>query len=105
MACRDMQRGQDARKHILSHSHLGTAPFVEVWKVDMAVKSSVVDFTDRAASELDRVDAVLLNAGIDTNVFEMADGDESTLTVNVISPFLLALALLRCSRRAPQGSA
>lgn len=60
----------------------------------MAVKSSVVAFAERIASELDRVDAVLLNAGIETNVFETADGDESTLTVNVVSPFLLALALL-----------
>lgn len=66
----------------------------------MAVKSSVVAFAERVTSELDRVDAVLLNAGIDTNVFEMADGDESTLTVNVISPFLLALALLPMLERS-----
>lgn len=91
IVCRDTQKGQHARKDILWHAPVGAAPLFEVWKVYMAVKSSVVAFAERATSELDRVDAVLLNAGIDTNVFEMADGDESTLTVNVISPFLLAL--------------
>jgi len=94
MACRDREKGQEARKAILMNATQGVTPRVEVWEVDMAVKSSVTAFAKSAAQELDRIDAILLNAGIDTNVFAMANGDESTMTVNVISPFLLALALL-----------
>ena len=60
----------------------------------MAVKSSVMAFAKRAASELYRIDAVLLNAGIDTNVFELAEGNESTVTVDVVSTSLLAVAVL-----------
>ena len=94
MACRNEKKGQEARKAILTKTSQKSMPIVEVWNIDMAVKSSVVAFAKRAVAELECIDALLLNAGIDTNVFEMADGDESTLTVNVISTFLLARALL-----------
>ena len=48
----------------------------------------------RRASSLPRLDAVLLNAGIDTLDFSLAENLESTLVVNIVSTFLLALLLL-----------
>lgn len=65
---------------------------VRVCELDMESQQSV----ERFAAQMDalkRLDAVLLNAGIYTPDFILADGHESTLTVNVINAFLLALLL------------
>lgn len=51
------------------------------------------EFCQRA-EKLPRLDAVLENAGLATPVYEEFEGMESTITVNVISTFLLALLLL-----------
>ena len=42
----------------------------------MDLKTSVVVFAKRINTNLRRVDAVLLNVSLDTNVLEMAGGDE-----------------------------
>lgn len=57
----------------------------------MADYSSVKAFSKRMTSELPRLDALLVNAGISTNQYQIAEGLESTLTVNVAAAFLLAL--------------
>ena len=67
---------------------------VEVWPIDMANYSSVLAFGDRACKTLSRLDVVVLNAGLSTNKFELAEGLESTLTINVVSTFLLAQLVL-----------
>jgi NAD(P)-dependent dehydrogenase (short-subunit alcohol dehydrogenase family) len=54
---------------------------------------SVKTFADRA-SKLDRIDVLLENAGIATKHWSISEGYERTITVNVISTFLLALLLL-----------
>lgn len=43
---------------------------------------------------LERVDAIVENAGVATPVFELAEGMEMTVTVNVVSTFLMALLVL-----------
>lgn len=43
---------------------------------------------------LDRLDAFVQNAGILTNIFNVAEGQESTITVNVIGAVLLGLSVL-----------
>lgn len=43
---------------------------------------------------LDRLDIVVENAGIMTDNFTLAEDNESTITVNVTSTFLLAVMLL-----------
>ena len=48
----------------------------------------------KAESELERIDILLENAGIATGAFKLVEGHESTVTVNVISTFLLAFLLL-----------
>jgi len=67
---------------------------VEVWPLDLASYASVKAFAARATKDLDRIDVLLENAAIATNAFKLFEQDESTLTVNVVSTFLLALLLL-----------
>jgi len=66
---------------------------VKAWELEYASYTSVKEFCARAA-QLDRIDAVVLNAGVATRKFEVFEGDESCITVNVISTMLLVLLLL-----------
>jgi len=54
----------------------------------------VLDFGSRCARELDRLDAVIENAGVATRAFRKAEDNELTITTNVISTFLLAYLLM-----------
>ena len=74
---------------------------VEVYELDLSSYASVKAFANRVAG-LDRVDAVVENAGISTNKFSMAEKDESTITVNVVSTMLLALLLLPTLRKSAE---
>lgn len=60
----------------------------------MASYDSVKSFAEKVNRELPRVDALLANAGISTNEYHVAEGLEQTLTVNVVSSFLLCMLLL-----------
>lgn len=51
---------------------------------------------------LPRLDAVILNAGIELFEFSLAEGFETTITVNVISTFLFASLLLPQLRQTPK---
>lgn len=59
----------------------------------MSSYASVISFAERA-SQLPRLDAVLENAGVSPAKFFKDEEDERTITVNVVSTFLLALLLL-----------
>ena len=91
MAVRNLEKGQAAKSSIdASEKRPGVA---EVWELDLANHESVQRFAKRAEG-LKRLDAVSENAAIYTFQFNMVDGNESTMTVNVINTFLLALLLL-----------
>lgn len=92
LAVRSLQKGEDAKKAIENSTGIKTV--VEVWQLDMSSYKSVLDFAARTEKELERLDIALLNAGISAGKFEIFERDESTITVNVVSTFLLALALL-----------
>lgn len=49
---------------------------------------------DTRAGKLERVDAVVMNGSIATERFELREGNESTVTVNLVSTMLLVLLLL-----------
>jgi retinol dehydrogenase-12 len=66
---------------------------VEVWQVDLSSYESVKQFCSRA-QKLERLDVVTENAGLATPHYHEIDGMESTIMVNVISTFLMALLLL-----------
>lgn len=92
LAVRSIQKGEEAKKSI--EKTTGVKNVLEVWRLDMSSYESVLDFAARAEKELERLDIALLNAGIAPAKFEILEQDESTITVNVVSTFLLALALL-----------
>lgn len=78
---------------------------VQVWELDLASYASVLAFAARAAGELDRLDAVLCNAGmyVYKSGFALAEDNEVTVTVNVVSTFLLGLLLLPKLRETSVG--
>lgn len=88
-----MSKGDQAKKSILAVKRT-TALTVQVWQIDMASYASVMAFAKRMRTDLSRVDGLLANAGISRNQFMLAEDCESTLTVNVVSTFLLSLLAL-----------
>lgn len=74
----------------------GLEAVVQVWPLDLASHASVRAFAARAEAELERLDAVICNAGmyVYKSGFSLAEGDEVTITVNVISTLLLGVLLL-----------
>lgn len=91
LAVRSVSKGEDAREAIeLSTGRAGVAV---VWELDLGSYRSVKEFADKAKG-LSRLDAVVENAGIAAMDFATLEDNESTITVNVVSTFLLALLLL-----------
>lgn len=104
MAVRSPSKGEAARSEILSdrtlvsqRPNLGAA--VAVWQLDLSSYASIKAFAQRAATELDRLDAAVLNAGVAVPEFAILEQDETTITVNVVSTLLLAVLLLPTMRR------
>lgn len=93
LAVRNTKAGEDAKAHIETTTNAARGT-IEVWHLDLGSYASVKAFAARASTELDRIDVVLENAGIAVNTKRIVEGHESTITVNVISTFLLALLLL-----------
>jgi NAD(P)-dependent dehydrogenase (short-subunit alcohol dehydrogenase family) len=91
-AVRSLEKGEAAKQDIERSTKCGK-DVIQVWHLDMANYSSVLGFVDKAA-KLQRVDVLIANAAIATMRFAMAEDNESTLTVNLISTFLLVLAML-----------
>jgi retinol dehydrogenase-12 len=98
LAVRSHSRGETAKKSIEeSEKRRGV---VEVWLLDLASYESVRAFAKRVNDEVDRIDCVIENAGINAHgPRKMAEGNELTITVNVVSTFLLAILLLPALRR------
>ncbi|KAG9554922.1 NAD(P)-binding protein, partial [Aureobasidium melanogenum] len=99
LACRDLEKGEAAAKNIEeSTKRIGVA---EVWSLDLSSFESVKEFAKKVDT-LPRIDAIIENAGISTEKFKLFEGNESTITVNVISTFLLALLVLPALKRSSQ---
>lgn len=88
---RDASKGAAAAKDI--EDSTGKTGVVEVWNLDLQSYDNVKAFAERV-NGLKRVDTIIENAGINTTAFKEAAGNESTITVNVVSTFLLALLVL-----------
>ena len=91
LACRSTARGETAKATI--EKNTGRSAPTEVWQVDLGSCESVKAFAKRLAT-LERVDAVIENAGIAMLEYQEKEGLESTLTVNVVGIFLLAALVL-----------
>uniref|UniRef100_A0A8H7N4E6 Uncharacterized protein n=1 Tax=Bionectria ochroleuca TaxID=29856 RepID=A0A8H7N4E6_BIOOC len=95
LAVRTISKGEAAKEDILKSVGSRTdADAIEVWPLDQASNQSTIDFMERVLTELPRLDAVVLNAGINTQIFKVVEGHEQTTQVNVLNTFLLVLGLL-----------
>ncbi|MCJ1231920.1 hypothetical protein MMC12_008599 [Toensbergia leucococca] len=91
LAVRNLDKGETAKQSIEASTKRPNT--VEVWQLDLSSYESVKQFVKRIEG-LRRLDAVLENAGIFTARYSITEGNESTITTNVISTFLLALLVL-----------
>ncbi|KAJ4352841.1 hypothetical protein N0V95_003888 [Ascochyta clinopodiicola] len=92
LAVRSIEKGEAAKRDIESSTRKQNV--VKVMQLDMSSYQSVLEFSAKASKELDRIDVALLNAGVARGEWELAEDEESTITINVNSTFLLALSLL-----------
>jgi NAD(P)-dependent dehydrogenase (short-subunit alcohol dehydrogenase family) len=93
LAVRNTKAGEAAREDIISTTKR-PAESVQVWELDLSSYESVKKFADRASSELKRVDVLMENAGIATQKWQVSEGWERTLMVNVLGTFYLAFLML-----------
>ena len=91
LAVRTIEKGEEAKKSI--EQSTGRQGVVEVWPLDLTSFESVKQFVAKAET-LTRLDVVLENAGIAAKTFRLKEGNEETITVNVLSTFLLAMMIL-----------
>lgn len=99
LAVRDTSKGEVAKRSIEESTQ--RRDVVEVWSLDLSSYESVKAFTKRAQT-LKRLDALLQNAGMMAKSFKITEQDESTITTNVTSTFLLALLILPKLRETAQ---
>jgi NAD(P)-dependent dehydrogenase (short-subunit alcohol dehydrogenase family) len=92
MAVRNISLGEPAKAKIEAATH--TNSVAEVWELELADYASVKAFAKRAVVELARIDALIENAAVAVAQRILAEGHTASLTVNVLSTFLLAVLLL-----------
>jgi retinol dehydrogenase 12 len=92
LACRSISKGEAAREQIIASTHNPSIK-IEVWPLDLCSYASVLAFAARC-NTLSRLDALVENAGISYDTYTRAEDNETTITVNVVSTFLLALLVL-----------
>src|SRR5258706_9456898 len=100
LACRSIPKAEAAKESIVASTNCSSET-VEIWELDLVSYDSVKAFASRA-QKLERLDVVIENAGIATRIHRVAEGHESSITVNVVSTFLLALLLIPKQRETAQ---
>jgi NAD(P)-dependent dehydrogenase (short-subunit alcohol dehydrogenase family) len=91
LGVRSLSKGDAAKVQI--EEETGCKSVVEVWALDLTSYVSVKEFVEKIQG-LDRVDTLIENAGVAIADWSVAEGLETTLTVNVISTMLLAAMAL-----------
>ncbi len=91
LAVRNLEKGEAAKRSI--EETTGRKGVPEVWQLDLSSYESVKQFV-RKAEGLKRLDAIVENAGIATDKYTVFEDNESTITTNVVSTFLLGLMIL-----------
>ncbi|KAK0739879.1 hypothetical protein B0T21DRAFT_347139 [Apiosordaria backusii] len=105
IACRNTESGQNARNDIERANYPGR---VEVWPLDLCSFDSVKAFCAKANMVLDRLDVLLLNAGVmvkDVQANAEGGGYETTILTNVISTFLVAFLLMPLLKQTAETQA
>lgn len=95
IAVRNEAKGNEARENLLATCST-PEQVVEVWSLDMCSYDSILAFSNRVATTLDRLDFAILNAGIQKSSFDLVESTqhEETIQVNYLSTVLLTLSLL-----------
>lgn len=93
LAVRSVEKGEAAKQSIVESTNCDPK-VIEVWKLDLSSYESVKAFAARATKDLPRLDVLLENAGVALMRWECVEDNELTVTVNVVSTFLLAFLLL-----------
>ncbi|KAL6901497.1 hypothetical protein GGI43DRAFT_403167 [Trichoderma evansii] len=88
---RNAESGKAAKSKI--ETELDRKDVIEVWDIDLASYDSVKAFAKKVEG-LERVDALVLNAGALISAWDLKEGNESNVTVNFMSNFLLAVSVL-----------
>lgn len=99
LGVRDVGKGETAKTQIVEAlSSNSDTNQIEVWPLDMLSYPSIKTFAVKASKSLERLDIVVLNAGImpgpDSTFKGSEYGCEETLQVNTLSTVFLALLLL-----------
>lgn len=91
LGVRSLDKGEAARKSIEESTR--RRGIVDVWHLDLSSYESVKQFATRV-EKLNRLDAIVENAAVATGTYARTEDNESTITTNVVSTFLLALLVL-----------
>jgi NAD(P)-dependent dehydrogenase (short-subunit alcohol dehydrogenase family) len=98
LACRSLSKGEEAVKYLNSHPTVkSTNPGVniKVMTLDLDDETSVMNFTTQVKKELDSLDILVLNGGVNFMNYQVSkSGHERVIQVNYHSNVLLALELL-----------
>jgi NAD(P)-dependent dehydrogenase (short-subunit alcohol dehydrogenase family) len=102
LAVRTVSKGEAAAEKILQTTS-AKQNNIEVWQLDISKPDSIKAFAERA-NGLDRVDAVIQNAGVLSNNWSVTEETktESHIAINVIGAVLLCLLLLPKLRETGQ---
>jgi retinol dehydrogenase 12 len=92
MGVRNISRGEAAKADIEKTEKCPPST-IDLRLLDMASYESVKKFAENLSS-LARVDALIASAGMMPHEFKLAEGHEESVTINVISTFLLAFLAL-----------
>ena len=77
LAVRNLEKGNEAKKSIEESTH--RTGVVDVWELDLSIYQSVEQFAAKAQN-LERLDVLVENAGINAMTFDLAEGQERTIT-------------------------
>ncbi|RSL45492.1 hypothetical protein CEP53_010767 [Fusarium sp. AF-6] len=93
MGVRSLERGKAAAEKL---QVVAPSAKIEVWQLDMESYESIQAFAKKCQTNLTRIDAVILNAGLAPFVFEKtaATGHEKAIQFNHISTALLTILLI-----------
>ncbi|PYH92803.1 NAD(P)-binding protein [Aspergillus ellipticus CBS 707.79] len=97
LAVRNTSKGEAAKKSLLaSLSPTTKPPTIEIWEIDMANYTSIINFVERVKTSGIYFDFALLNAGVATFNYTVnpLTAHETSIQINWLSTALLTLLLL-----------
>ncbi|KAL8902182.1 MAG: hypothetical protein Q9207_004854 [Kuettlingeria erythrocarpa] len=102
LTCRNPIKGLEAIRQI--ELRTGRKSVCELMMVNLMSFESILRFTNKLSKEVQKLDIVIMNAGVAHKKYRMCPGDwEETLQVNVLGPTFLAMFLLPHLQQSPEA--